>query len=210
MWKFNHLATWPAPTHNIYNFLKRCPYKRKGVRCCGWKAGDKRERRGWVRNQGISIWDSSHSVALAVRPLPFGGIGMTWLDPKHNASLPPSSSVQLWDSSVKKWLNERWDPGYVCWGKTSKQQPVQVEGDSPPLWSSLDGGPSVLLGINDQKSREETSPGKAVRSVPQFSLLGAWLEHSLWGRRRKRSSFMPHVFLYMRGLIKLHKSSHFH
>lgn len=42
-------------------------------------------------------------------------------------------------------------------GQAREWHPEQVEGDSRPVWSSLDGGPPyVLLGIKNQQSRDET------------------------------------------------------
>lgn len=96
------------------------------------------------------------------------------------------------------------------WGKASKCYPMQVEG--LPLLSDHRWMETYFCAPEHQGptiQRRET-PGNTVMSVPPISLLRACPEHTLLGRRKKKSSFMPHMFLNMSCLIKLYKSSHFH
>ena len=53
--------------------------------CCQDKAGDKRREEAELRIQGYPSGTLLTLEALAVKPLPFNGIGPMWLDYKHNA-----------------------------------------------------------------------------------------------------------------------------
>ena len=121
-----------------------------------------KERRGWIKNPGLSIWDPPHSWGFSCE-----ATALKW----HRADVArlqaqcqicfSSTLYSFGNSSMNKCLNKKWNLVYVFWGKASKWHPVQVEGDSLSFWLSLNRETSyVLLAIKDQQSRDKLSPGK--------------------------------------------------